>query len=324
MMWGSEVIEVESVLLLSPWFFFTLVSLLFVCVEFVYFCHLCLLSKTQQLQRFKTDKKSGKGYLFLHVKLSHVSLLRCSWLIWTGHLSTRLSQQLESSFVIFGNVCPQEGVRDWDVCSGLPVVSESGSQRARRPAPSPSLWVSLVSSHRCSANSSPRPSCPLCSDSFPKGISAKATDFTYQASLQCDHMLLLRRRSSQAQWHWFCYLQAEVRRNEGAVHLIEALHGFRPDPHLWLQTPSLWIGSLQTQVIRRIVRFYSQLHGMELDEWSHGVTEVVTLISCESFCIDCCIPPNCPYIRSLTFSSESLTCKHRMYRRDPHTSRDCT
>lgn len=38
---------------------------------------------------------------------------------------------------------------------------------------------------------------------------------------------------------------------------------------------------------------------------------LITLISCESFCIDCCIPPNCPYIRSLTFSRESLTCAHR-------------
>ena len=163
-------------------------------------------------------------------------------------------------------MCPQEGLRDWDVCSGLPAVSDSGSQRARRPAPSPSLWVSLVSSHRCSASSSPRPSCPLCSDSSPEGISAKETYFTHRATLWCDHMPLVRSRSSQARWDWFCYLQADVRRNEGAVHLIEALHGCRPDPHLWFQTPPLWIGSLQTHVTHRIVRFYSQLHSMELDE----------------------------------------------------------
>lgn len=49
---------------------------------------------------------------------------------------------------------------------------------------------------------------------------------------------------------------------------------------------------------------YLQLHTL-----SHGAAEFFTLISWESFCIDCCIPPNCPYILSLTFSKESLTCK---------------
>lgn len=34
----------------------------------------------------------------------------------------------------------------------------------------------------------------------------------------------------------------------------------------------------------------------------------LTLMSCDSFCIDCCIPPDWLYIRSLTFSRESLTC----------------
>lgn len=52
-----------------------------------------------------------------------------------------------------------------------------------------------------------------------------------------------------------CYLQADVSGYKGAVHLIKALHGWRPDPHLWLQTPPMWIGSLQTHMVHCIFRF---------------------------------------------------------------------
>lgn len=41
-----------------------------------------------------------------------------------------------------------------------------------------------------------------------------------------------------------CHLQADVGRYEGAVHLIKAVHGCCPDPHLWLQTPPMSIRGL--------------------------------------------------------------------------------
>lgn len=34
----------------------------------------------------------------------------------------------------------------------------------------------------------------------------------------------------------------------------------------------------------------------------------LTCISCDSFCIICCVPLNCPDILSLTFSRDSRTC----------------
>lgn len=68
----------------------------------------------------------------------------------------------------------------WDVCAGLPVVSKSGSQPARQPAPSPCLWAFLVFFHRCYAGSWGHPFCPLCSDSSPEVVSAKESSFTYR------------------------------------------------------------------------------------------------------------------------------------------------
>lgn len=87
------------------------------------------------------------------------------------------------------------------MCTGLPVVSKSGSQPGRQPTPPPCLSVFLVLCHRSSANFSAHLSCPLCSDSSPEGISAKEPCFTYQASQFCDGIQLSRSRSSQVHLH---------------------------------------------------------------------------------------------------------------------------
>lgn len=63
-----------------------------------------------------------------------------------------------------------------------------------------------------------------------------------------------------------CYLQADVGRYEGAVHLIKALHGRRPDPDLWLQTPPMWVRGLQKQWYTVFFMIYSQPQRLEFDE----------------------------------------------------------
>lgn len=67
------------------------------------------------------------------------------------------------------------------------------------------------------------------------------------------------------------------------------------------------VGLLANTHGRQHFHIYPQRH-TRLHSQSRRSVVFFTLISCESFCIDCCIPPNCPYILSLTFSRESLTC----------------
>lgn len=81
----------------------------------------------------------------------------------------------------------------------LPAVLESDFQSAWPAALSPFLLVVLVFCYRCFANSSPRLSCPLFSDSSPVEISAKEPSFSYQAGPLFDGMQQSRSRSSHTQ-----------------------------------------------------------------------------------------------------------------------------
>lgn len=82
----------------------------------------------------------------------------------------------------------------------------------------------------------------------------KGNYFTSQTSLSglvlCCHIGNVHR----LRW-LICYLQADVSRYQGAVHLIKTLHGRRPYPHLWLQTPPLCVGNLQKPTVCCTFRF---------------------------------------------------------------------